>query len=227
MGAHIVAAVAGVDLEIGRGEAVALVGPSGSGKSTLLNLMGGLDRPTSGEVWVDGEDLARASQKRLVEHRKHRVGFIFQSFNLLPHRTALENVELPMTLAGLSTGERRARARELLERVGLGPREGHRPSQLSGGEQQRVAIARALTMRPQILLADEPTGNLDSATGEEVMRLLSDLNASGLTLVLVTHDMAVASHAHKMVRLRDGLVINIEDIQHRATENTEDFRNEC
>src|SRR5687767_9004783 len=148
MGNHDVMAVAGVDLEVARGEAVALVGPSGSGKSTLLNLIGGLDRPTSGEIWVDGENIARANPRQLVEHRKRRVGFIFQSFNLLPHRTTLENVEVPMTLAGLPTAERRIRARDLLERVGLTPRADHRPSQLSGGEQQRVAIARSLSMRP-------------------------------------------------------------------------------
>ncbi|HET6261415.1 MAG TPA: ABC transporter ATP-binding protein [Chloroflexia bacterium] len=211
MGPAIVSAVAGVDLEIARGEAVALVGPSGSGKSTLLNLIGGLDRPTTGEIWVDGENVARASARRLVEHRKRRIGFVFQSFNLLPYRTALENVEVPLMLSDLSRGARRQRARELLEQVGLGARTGHRPSQLSGGEQQRVAIARALANKPSILLADEPTGNLDSATGTEVMHLLRDLNADGLTLILVTHDMAVAAYANKMVRLRDGHIIAIEE----------------
>jgi putative ABC transport system ATP-binding protein len=211
-------AVAGVDLEIARGEAVALVGPSGSGKSTLLNLIGGLDHPTSGEIWVDGENIARATPRQLVEHRKRRIGFIFQSFNLLPHRTALENVEVPMTLAGLPTSERRQRAHELLERVGLSARADHRPSQLSGGEQQRVAIARSLSMRPLILLADEPTGNLDTTTGESIMALLLDLNSSGLTLILVTHDPTVASHAHRLIRLRDG---RIENIHHRGTEDTE------
>jgi putative ABC transport system ATP-binding protein len=220
MGNHDVMAVAGISLEITRGEAVALVGPSGSGKSTLLNLLGGLDRPTGGEIWVDGENIARASARSLVEHRKRRVGFIFQQFNLLAHRTALENVEIPLVLAGQPTAERRARARELLERVGLSAREGHRPSQLSGGEQQRVAIARALSMRPQILLADEPTGNLDSATGDSIMRLLLDLNQSGLTLIIVTHDMTVASHAHRIVRLRDG---HIETIHRRGAEGAEFF----
>jgi putative ABC transport system ATP-binding protein len=158
-----------------------------------------------------------------VEHRKRRIGFIFQSFNLLPHRTALENVEVPMTLAGLPTSERRQRARELLERVGLSARADHRPSQLSGGEQQRVAIARSLSMRPLILLADEPTGNLDSTTGESIMALLLDLNSSGLTLILVTHDPAVASHAHRLIRLRDGIVAGIEIIHHRGTEDTEHY----
>jgi putative ABC transport system ATP-binding protein len=209
MGPTLVSAVDGIDLEVERGEAVALVGPSGSGKSTLLNLIGGLDRPTSGEIWVDGENIARASAKRLVEHRKARIGFVFQSFNLLPHRTALENVEVPLMLTGLSRGERRQRARELLEKMGLGARTDHRPSQLSGGEQQRVAIARSLANRPAILLADEPTGNLDSATGTEVMHLLRDLNSEGLTLILVTHDTTVANYASKIVRLRDGKVVDI------------------
>ena len=210
VGPQHVDAVAGVDLEIARGEAVALVGPSGSGKSTLLNLLGGLDRPTSGEIWVDGEDLARAAARRLVEHRKRRIGFVFQSFNLLPYRTALENVEVPLMVAGLPRNERRERARALLKQVGLEARMGHRPSQLSGGEQQRVAIARALSMKPLILLADEPTGNLDSATGEGVMRLLLELNEGGLTLIIVTHDSAVAAYAHRIVRLRDGKVVSIE-----------------
>ncbi len=213
MGSSVVEAVAGIDLNIARGEAVALVGPSGSGKSTLLNLIGGLDRPTSGEIWVDGENIARAPARNLVEHRRKRIGFIFQSFNLLPYRTALENVEVPLMLSNLPRAERRDRARQLLEQVGLGGRTDHRPSQLSGGEQQRVAVARALANRPAILLADEPTGNLDSATGTEVMRLLRDLNSHGLTLILVTHDMTVASYADKIVRLRDGKVVEIEVVK--------------
>src|SRR5438876_5574257 len=151
MGPTTVSAVAGIDLDIERGEAVALVGPSGSGKSTLLNLIGGLDRPTSGEIWVDRENIAKAPARRLVEHRRRRIGFVFQSFNLLPQRTALENVEVPLMVDGLPRAERRDRARELLEKMGLGPRTGHRPSELSGGEQQRVAIARALANRPIIL----------------------------------------------------------------------------
>src|SRR5687768_14905461 len=210
MGPTTVSAVDGIDLTIESGEAVALVGPSGSGKSTLLNLLGGLDRPTSGEIWVDGENIARASAKRLVEHRKRRVGFVFQSFNLLPYRTALENVEVPLMISGTSSKERRARAGSLLEKVGLGARTGHRPSQLSGGEQQRVAIARSLANEPSILLADEPTGNLDSATGTGVMTLLKELNQGGLTLIIVTHDMAVAAYADKIVRLRDGKIVAIE-----------------
>jgi putative ABC transport system ATP-binding protein len=211
MGPTTVAAVAGIDLEIGKGEAVALVGPSGSGKSTLLNLIGGLDRPTGGEIWVDGENIAAASPRRLVAHRRERIGFVFQSFNLLPYRTALENVEVPLMVAGLPRTERRARARQLLERVGLGARTGHRPSQLSGGEQQRVAVARALANTPSILLADEPTGNLDSATGTEVMHLLRDLNQDGLTLIIVTHDMTIAAYATRIIRLRDGKIVSIEE----------------
>jgi len=213
MGPTLVSAVAGIDLEIARGESVALVGPSGSGKSTLLNLIGGLDRPSSGEIWVDGENIARASAKRLVEHRRKRIGFVFQSFNLLAYRSALENVEVPMMLGGLSRAERRQKALGLLERMGLAARTDHRPSQLSGGEQQRVAVARALANRPLILLADEPTGNLDSATGTEVMNLLRSLNAEGLTLIIVTNDMTVASYADRIVRLRDGKIVAIEAAQ--------------
>ena len=216
MGPTVVSAVAGIDLTIDAGEAVALVGPSGSGKSTLLNLLGGLDRPSSGEIWVDGENIARASAKRLVEHRKRRVGFVFQSFNLLPYRTALENVEVPLMISGISPKERRARAGALLEKVGLGARTSHRPSELSGGEQQRVAIARSLANEPSILLADEPTGNLDSATGTGVMSLLKELNQGGLTLILVTHDMTVAGYADRIVRLRDGKIVSIETA-HLAT----------
>jgi putative ABC transport system ATP-binding protein len=211
MGPTIVSAAAGIDLEIAAGEAVALVGPSGSGKSTLLNLLGGLDRPTSGEIWVEGENIATASDKRLVAHRRRRIGFVFQSFNLLPYRTALENVEVPLMISGLSRNERRERARQLLERVGLGARTDHRPSQLSGGEQQRVAVARALANEPSILLADEPTGNLDSATGTEVMNLLRELNQSGLTLIIVTHDTSVAAYANRVVHLRDGKIVSIEE----------------
>jgi putative ABC transport system ATP-binding protein len=213
VGPTIVAAVAGVDLDIADGEAVALVGPSGSGKSTLLNLLGGLDSPSSGEIWVDGENIAKASPKRLVAHRRERIGFVFQSFNLLQHRTAIENVEVPLMIAGIDHAERRKQALALLERVGLGARTDHRPNQLSGGEQQRVAIARSLANHPKILLADEPTGNLDSATGAQVMALLRELNADGLTMILVTHDITVASYADRMVRLRDGKIVAIETVK--------------
>ena len=206
-----VAALAGVDLVVPRGEFTALVGPSGSGKSTLLNLIGGLDRPSSGEIRVDGLSLAAASEPQLVRYRRERVGFIFQSFNLLPTFSAVENVESPMVLAEVPRNERRARAVELLESVGLGPRISHKPNELSGGEKQRVAIARALANRPSVLLADEPTGNLDSKTGAAVLDLLCGLVAkNGVTLIMVTHDPEVASRADRTIHLRDGAIQRIE-----------------
>ena len=211
MGKEPVHALAGVDLDIARGEFVALVGPSGSGKSTLLNLIGGLDRPTGGEIWVDGLELGRASDKRLVRYRRERIGFIFQSFNLLATRTAVENVEVPLMLAGVDRRTRRERATALLERVGLGRRANHKPNELSGGEQQRVAVARSLANDPLLLLADEPTGNLDSKTGAEILALLqSVLRQEGRSIVLVTHDAQVASHAMRIVHLLDGKVQRIE-----------------
>jgi putative ABC transport system ATP-binding protein len=207
MGDTFVDALRGVDLELTRGEFVALVGPSGSGKSTVLNLIGGLDRPTSGEVWIDDTELSGSDEKMLTRHRRRHVGFVFQSFNLLPRLSAEENVALPLMFSGVPEKERRERARELLERVGLSARLTHRPTQLSGGEQQRVAIARALVGQPIILLADEPTGNLDTTTGVEIMRLLKELNQEhGLTLLVVTHDPEVAAFADRVVRLRDGQV---------------------
>jgi putative ABC transport system ATP-binding protein len=207
MGDTFVDALRGVDLELTRGEFVALVGPSGSGKSTVLNLVGGLDRPTSGEVWIDDTELSGSDEKTLTRHRRRQVGFVFQSFNLLPRLSAEENVALPLMFSGVPEKERRARARELLERMGLSARLTHRPTQLSGGEQQRVAIARALVGQPIILLADEPTGNLDTTTGVEIMRLLKELNQEhGLTLLVVTHDPEVAAFADRVVRLRDGQV---------------------
>jgi len=230
MGDAFVDALRGVDLTIARGEFVALVGPSGSGKSTVLNLIGGLDRPTSGQVWINGIELSASDERTLTRHRRQHVGFVFQSFNLLPRLTAEENVALPLMFSGVPEKERRARARALLERVGLGPRLTHRPTQLSGGEQQRVAIARALVGQPALLLADEPTGNLDTATGAEIMALLKELNQDqrsarspdrhrvdqrsarspdrrrGLTLLVVTHDPEVATFADRIVKLRDGQV---------------------
>jgi len=207
MGDAFVDALRGVDLAIARGESVALVGPSGSGKSTVLNLIGGLDRPTSGQVWINGIELSASDERTLTRHRRQQVGFVFQSFNLLPRLTAEENVALPLMFSGVPEKERRARAQTLLERVGLGPRLAHRPTQLSGGEQQRVAIARALVGRPALLLADEPTGNLDTAIGAEIMSLLKKLNqAEGLTLLVVTHDPEVAAFADRIVKLRDGQV---------------------
>lgn len=207
MGEAHVDALRGVDLTVARGEFVALVGPSGSGKSTVLNLIGGLDRPTGGQIWVDGVELTAQDERSLTAHRRHRVGFVFQSFNLLPRLTALENVALPLMFSGQPERERLSRARTLLEQVGLGDRLSHRPTQLSAGEQQRVAIARALVAAPALLLTDEPTGNLDTATGGEIMALLKALNAErGLTLLVVTHDPEVAAFADRIVRLRDGRV---------------------
>ena len=207
MGDTLVDALRGVDLTIGRGEFVALVGPSGSGKSTVLNLIGGLDTPTSGEVWFNGIELGGSDERTLTQHRRRHVGFVFQSFNLLPRLTAEENVALPLMFGGMPEQERRARARGLLVQVGLGERLAHRPTQLSGGEQQRVAIARALVAQPALLLADEPTGNLDTATGAEIMALLKELNQErGLSLLAVTHDPEVAAFADRIVRLRDGRV---------------------
>ncbi len=207
MGDAFVDALRGVDLSIARGEFVALVGPSGSGKSTVLNLIGGLDRPTSGQVWINGTELSASDERTLTRHRRQHVGFVFQSFNLLPRLTAEENVALPLMFNGVPEQERRARARVLLEQVGLGPRLAHRPTQLSGGEQQRVAIARALVGQPALLLADEPTGNLDTTTGAEIMALLRELNQEqGLTLLVVTHDPEIATFADRVVRLRDGRI---------------------
>ena len=211
LGSTDVNALSNINLEIDQGEFVALVGPSGSGKSTLLNLLGGLDRPSSGEINVQGLALQKANEEELTGHRRHNIGFIFQTFNLLPALTALENVTLPLMLSGVGLAERNQRATQLLERVGLGDRLDHRPTELSGGEQQRAAIARALVSEPQLILADEPTGNLDSSTGAEVMRLLRELNAeSGVTLIVVTHDAEVAAYADRIVHLRDGQISKIE-----------------
>ena len=210
MGEEEVPALAGVSLSITRGEYVAVIGPSGSGKSTLMNILGGLDRPTEGTYSFEGEDVGHFTDDELAVFRRRRIGFVFQSFQLLPRLTALQNVELPMIYAGLSHGQRRARAVELLERVGLGSRMGHKPTQLSGGQQQRVAIARSLANRPDLLLADEPTGALDTHTGEEVLKLFGELNADGLTLAIVTHDPEVADQAHRRVSFRDGHIVTDE-----------------
>jgi len=208
MGEEEVAALAGVSLRIARGEHVAVVGPSGSGKSSLMNILGGLDRPTAGHYRFDGDDVGSFDDNQLAEFRSRRIGFVFQSFQLLPRLTALQNVELPMIYAGVPPTERRARATQLLERVGLGPRKGHRPTQLSGGQQQRVAIARSLANNPDLLLADEPTGALDTHTGQEVLALFRELNREGLTLVVVTHDAGVAAQAHRRVSFLDGLIVS-------------------
>ncbi|MFQ3663013.1 MAG: ABC transporter ATP-binding protein [Chloroflexaceae bacterium] len=214
MGKTYVDALRGVDLDVAPGEFVALVGPSGSGKSTLLHLIGGLVRPTGGEVWVNGMELGRSSDRELVLYRRDTLGFVFQSFNLLPIKTAWENVAVPLMLAGVAPERRRARAMALLEQLGLGQRAHHRPAELSGGEQQRVAIARALANHPRLILADEPTGNLDSRTGGEIMALLRRLvRDEGLTLLLVTHDMTVARYADRIVHLRDGTVQFVEPVE--------------
>ncbi|MBC8505339.1 MAG: ATP-binding cassette domain-containing protein [Anaerolineales bacterium] len=211
LGSNDVDALKNINLEIDQGEFIALVGPSGSGKSTLLNLLGGLDRPTSGEIHVQGLALHTADEEALTGHRRHNVGFVFQTFNLLPTLTALENVALPLMLSGVDLAEREVRAQKLLERVGLGHRLHHRPTEMSGGEQQRAAIARALVNNPQLILADEPTGNLDSSTGAEVMALLRELNTErGVTLIIVTHDSEIADYAKRIVNLRDGEIAKIE-----------------
>jgi putative ABC transport system ATP-binding protein len=208
MGDDIVHAVRGVSLAITRGEYVAIVGPSGCGKSTMLNLLGGIDRPTSGRVMIDGARIDQLSDREATRFRLHHLGFVFQRFYLMPALTALENVELPMAEARVPRADRVARARELLAYVGLGGRVEHRPAQLSGGEQQRVAIARALANRPRILFADEPTGELDAHTGTEMIALLEQVNRDGTTIVVVTHDDVLAHAARRVVHMRDGLVVD-------------------
>jgi putative ABC transport system ATP-binding protein len=201
-----VEALKGIDLEIHKGEMVAIVGPSGSGKSTLMNLVGCLDTPTSGAYELGGQAVSGVSRDQLAEIRNRRVGFVFQNFNLLPHISALENVEMPLLFGGVRPAERRRRATEVLERVGLGDRVDHKPTELSGGQMQRVAIARALAMNPDIVLADEPTGNLDSTAGSDIMSIFTDLWKQGSTLIIITHDPALARRASRMVEIRDGRI---------------------
>ena len=206
MGEEKVHALSGVTLGVERGEYVGIMGPSGSGKSTLMNLIGCLDTPTSGSYVLNGREVARMTDDELAAIRNQEIGFVFQTFNLLPRTTALQQVELPLVYSGLPRRERRQRAARALEAVGLADRMSHHPSELSGGQRQRVAVARALVNNPSILLADEPTGNLDSATGNEIMALFDELNARGNTIVLVTHEEDIAAHARRIVRLKDGRI---------------------
>lgn len=208
MGDNVVRALDGVSLHIEKGEFAAIVGPSGSGKSTLMNIIGCLDTATSGEYILDGTPIRNYSEGNLADIRNRKIGFVFQQFNLLPHLTAEENVEVPLVYARVHAGRRRQKARELLELVGLGERTRHKPTELSGGQQQRVSIARALANDPAIILADEPTGALDSKTGEEVLRLLQQLNAAGKTIVMITHDLKIASHAGRSITIGDGKILS-------------------
>jgi putative ABC transport system ATP-binding protein len=206
VGAEVVKALQGVDLSIQKGEYVAIMGPSGSGKSTLMNIIGALDTPTGGKYVLNGTDVSRLTDDALAEIRNKEIGFVFQTFNLLPRYTALENAILPLIYAGVSKQEREKRGKAVMESVGLEDRMNHRPNEMSGGQRQRVAVARALVNNPSIILADEPTGNLDSKTSVDIMRLFDEIHQQGNTIILVTHEEDIAQHAHRIIRLRDGLI---------------------
>jgi putative ABC transport system ATP-binding protein len=214
MGTQTVRALDGVDITVERGEYVAIMGPSGSGKSTLMNVLGCLDTPTAGQYWLNGQNVADMKDDDLARVRNKEIGFIFQTFNLLPRVDCLANVELPLTYAGVAKAERRRRATEALASVGLGDRVHHKPNELSGGQRQRVAVARALVGRPSILLADEPTGNLDTKTSEEIMRVFEGLYRAGNTILVVTHEDDIARHARRVIRLRDGVIERDEPVEH-------------
>ncbi|HUP58866.1 MAG TPA: ABC transporter ATP-binding protein [Thermoanaerobaculia bacterium] len=212
-GENAVSALRGINLEIDRGKFLSIIGPSGSGKSTLMHILGCLDTPTEGKYWLDGEDVATLSARALAKIRNQKLGFVFQTFNLLPRATNWKNVELPLLYAGIDSDERRERALKALDRVGLKDRAKHRPNQLSGGQRQRVAIARALVNNPSLILADEPTGNLDQKTGSDIIRLFEELAAGGQTIILVTHDPAIAARTERRIRIVDGLIDESEETE--------------
>jgi putative ABC transport system ATP-binding protein len=212
-GENAVQALRGLDLRIDRGEFCSIIGPSGSGKSTLMHILGCLDSPSEGRYWLDGEDVASMSGKALARIRNQKLGFVFQTFNLLPRATIWKNCELPLLYAGVDSDERRARALQALDRVGLKDRAKHRPNQLSGGQRQRVAVARALVNNPSLILADEPTGNLDQKTGNDIIRLFEELAENGQTIILVTHDPAIAARTQRRIKIVDGLIVDSEDLE--------------